>query len=58
VHQAGCARHGQSSSPGEAAIKEERAKQERIRREGYVDRPVAGHDRWRRRRERADDRER
>jgi hypothetical protein len=46
-----CVRHGKSSSPGEAAIKEDQAKHERIQREeGEVrNKPVAGHDMTRRR---------
>jgi hypothetical protein len=47
----GCIKHGKSPSPGEAAIKEDRVKQERIQREeGEVrNKPVAGHH-WTRRR--------
>ena len=47
-----CIKHGKSQSPGEAAIKEDQAKQERIQRDrarhegGF---PVAGHDLTRRR---------
>lgn len=46
-----CIKHGKSPSPGEAAIKEDQAKRERIQREeGEVrNRPVAGHH-WTRRR--------